>query len=78
MNYVDEEAVRPWQKLERKLEITDSFRYLSPRKLAYTYTHTNKISRSRIDRVYISGNLLTKLEKIRNETSNDFEINGGF
>ena len=70
MNYEDEEAVRPWQKLERKLEITDSFRYLSPRKLAYTYTHTNKISRSRIDRVYISGNLLTKLEKISNETSN--------
>ena len=69
MNYVDEEAVEPWQELERNLEISDSFRYLSPRKLIYTYTHTNKISRSRIDRVYLSRNLLTRLEKICYETS---------
>ena len=69
MNYVDEEAVEPWQELERNLEISDSFRYLSPRKLIYTYSHTNKISRSRIDRAYLSRNLLTKLEKICYETS---------
>ena len=69
LNPIDEGAREPWQKLENKLDISDSFRYLNPRRLIYTYTHTNKKSRSRIDRIYLSCNLLPRIEKIRYENS---------
>ena len=42
---------------------------MNPRRLIYTYTHTNKKSRSRIDRIYLSRNLLSRIEKIGYDNS---------
>ena len=69
LNPIDDGAREPWQKLEDKLDIADSFRYLNPRRLIYTYTHTNKKSRSRIDRIYLSRDLLSRIEKIGYDNS---------
>ena len=54
LNSVDELAGDSWKSLEASLELADSFRVNNPSKIAYSYTHTNKVSRSRIDRIFVS------------------------
>ena len=43
-----------WQKLEVSVGLLDSFRVTNPKRRVYSNTHTNRISRSRIDRIYLS------------------------
>ena len=53
LNSIDELAGDSWKNLEASLDIADSFRVNNPSKIAYSYTHTNKVSRSRLDRFYV-------------------------
>ena len=61
LNNVDEIARDSWNSLEESLEIVDSFRVNNPSELAYTYTHTNKISMSRIDRIFVPTSISSKI-----------------
>ena len=48
--------------VETSLEIIDSFHVNNPKKILYSYTHTNTISRSRIDKIFISLSIAPRIE----------------
>ena len=49
--------LKHWEKLEIDLGLVDSFRITSPKRRLYTFSHSNGKSKSRIDRIYLSGDL---------------------
>ena len=69
LNRIDESASEVWKDLEIRLDITDSFRANNPQKRAYSYTHTNRKSRSRIDRIFIPVSQAHKIERLNFEAS---------
>lgn len=65
-----------WNKLEIQLGMMDSFRVTNPKRRFYTYTHTNGISKARLDRIYVSNDLLGLIEstKMENAFESDHRI----
>ena len=50
-----------WQSLETNLGLVDSFRITNPKRRLYTFWHSNGKSKSRIDRIYLTGDLQGKI-----------------
>ena len=69
LNSVDDLASVAWKNFEASLDISDSFRVNNPSKIAYSYTHTNKVSRSRIDRIFVPTSITSRLVKHTFEAS---------
>ena len=69
LNAIDNAALKPWTELEDECNLLDSFRITNPKRIMYTYTHTDKKSKSRLDRMYISTDLASKVEASNFETS---------
>jgi len=69
LNRIDECALDLWKDLEMMLEITDSFRSNYPHKLSYSYTHTNRKSLSRIDRIFVPASKVNKIERHKFEST---------
>ena len=57
----DKMYLKHWEKLEVDLGLVDSFRITNPKRRLYTFSHTNGTSKSRIDRLYLSGDLQGKV-----------------
>ena len=62
LNGIDNAALQPWTELEDECNLLDSFRVTCPKRRIYTYSHTDKKSKSRLDRIYVSADLATKVE----------------
>ena len=58
----DKMYTKDWLKLEIDLGLVDAFRVTNPKRRLYTFTHTNGKSKSRIDRMYLSGDVQGKIE----------------
>ena len=57
LNAIDNAALQPWIELEDECNLLDSFRITNPKRIMYTYTHTDKKAKSRLDRMYVSTDL---------------------
>ena len=62
LNVIDNAALQVWSDLEEECVLLDSFRVTSPKRIIYTYSHTDKKSKSRLDRIYVTADLATKVE----------------
>lgn len=60
-----------WENLQIKFNLLDAFRILSPKRRLYTFSQTGGNSKSRIDRIYISGDLSGRVEKTIFENNKD-------
>ena len=69
LNSTDLSASNHWLSLENSLGIKDCFRITNPKRVLYTYTHTNGRSKSRIDRIYATNDILCKIEASNFELS---------
>ena len=69
LNVIDNAALQPWSELEDECNLLDSFRVTCPNRIIYTYSHTDKKSKSRLDRIYVSADMATKVEATNFETS---------
>ena len=69
LNGIDNAALKSWQDLEDECSLLDSFRITSPKRIIYTYSHTDRKSKSRLDRIYIGADLATKVEATNFDTS---------
>ena len=58
---VDSNYRHEWGKLQLDFGLVDSFRVTNPKRRFYTYTHTNGTSRARLDRIYLSKDLIGKI-----------------
>ena len=58
---VDNNYRHEWGKIQLELELIDCFRVTNPKRRYYTYTHTNGTSRARLDRIYVSKDLVGKI-----------------
>ena len=54
MNQMDRTLSSPWVELTNKLDITDPFRENNPKRRMFSYIHTQRKAKSRIDRVYVN------------------------
>ena len=50
----DKQILGEWNDVKHDFDLVDTFRVVNPLCRRYTFTHANKRSRSRIDRVYIT------------------------
>jgi exonuclease III len=69
LNAIDNAALQPWTELEDECNLLDSFRITNPKRILYTYTHTDKKAKSRLDRMYVSTDLASKIEASHFDTS---------
>ena len=69
LNPVDNEYKDTMLKLETKIQIIDSYRHTNPNRRQYTFTATDKKSRSRIDRIYVPIDVIGKIRSTTFETS---------
>ena len=68
---VDNNYRQEWAKFQLNIGLIDAFRVTSPKKRQYTYLHTNGTSRARLDRIYVSEELVSKIAS--NTTEHAFE-----
>ena len=59
-----------WNTFEIKNDLMDCFRNLYTKRRLYTFSQTGGKSKSRIDRLYLSSNLIGKIQKVNFETIN--------
>jgi len=69
INGIDNAALQPWADLEDECNLLDSFRVTCPKRRIYTYSHTDKKSKSRLDRIYVSADMATKVDATNFDTS---------
>ena len=69
LNSIDNAALQPWTDLEDECSLLDSFRVTCPKRIIYTYSHTDRKSKSRLDRIYVSADMATKVEATNFDTS---------
>ena len=50
----DRQVLFDWNKITTDFDLVDTFRILNPLSRRYSFTHQNKKSRSRIDRIYVT------------------------
>ena len=50
----DRQVLFDWNKIKTDFDLVDTFRILNPLSRRYSFTHQNKKSRSRIDRIYVT------------------------
>jgi len=69
-----------WDNFQIKNDLIDVFRYLYPKRRIYSYNHTDGKSKSRIDRLYVTSNLIAKFHMIKFENTNvsDHKIKKAF
>ena len=60
-----------WNILEIKHDLLDSFRKLNPTRRLYTFSQTGGNSRSRLDRIYFSSNIIGRVQKITFENNQE-------
>ena len=58
---VDNNYRHEWGKCQLENGLVDGFRVTNPKRRFYTYTHTNHTSRARLDRIYVSKDLMGKI-----------------
>ena len=56
-----------WEKIEIKFNLIDIFRHNYPKRRLYTFSQLGGTSKSRIDRFYISAELVGRISKIKYE-----------
>ena len=69
LNGIDNAALQLWSDLEDECNLLDSFRVTCPKRRIYTYSHTDKKSKSRLDRIYVSADMATKVDATNFDTS---------
>ena len=69
LNTIDNAAVKNWTEIEKECDLVDSFRITNPKRILYTYSHTDSKSKSRIDRIYVSEEFSTKIEATNFEST---------
>ena len=62
LNSIDNLACPPFLELQEKIDLIDTFRITNPKRRLYTYYHTDRKSKSRIDRIYIDVELSSRVE----------------
>lgn len=62
LNSIDHSASTYWVSLENSLGLKDCFRITNPKRILYTYSHTDGRSKSRIDRIYATEDILCRIE----------------
>ena len=50
----DRQVLFDWNKVKTDFELVDTFKILNPLSRIYSFTHQNKKSRSRIERIYVT------------------------
>ena len=60
-----------WINFETKHNLLDSFRNLYPNRRLYTFSQSGSNSKSRIDRVYFSSNMIGRVQKITFENNQE-------
>ena len=60
-----------WGKCQLDLGLIDAFRVTNPKRRCYTYTHTNGTSKARLDRIYVSNDLVGKIINNKIELANE-------
>ena len=69
LNSIDHGAATHWIEVENEFCIKDCFRITNPKRILYTYSHTDGRSKSRIDRMYATDDILCRIEASNFETS---------
>ena len=62
---------KQWEHLEVKHNLIDAFRKLYPKRRLYTFSETRGNSKSRIDRLYLSSNIIGRVQKIIYENNQE-------
>ena len=62
LNSIDNLATPYFTELQERTGIIDSFRLTNPKRRLYTYYHTDRRSKSRIDRIYLNVELSSRVE----------------
>ena len=70
LNSIDNLATPFFIELQEKIGIIDSFRITNPKRRLYTYYHTDRKSKSRIDRIYIDTEMSLRVEATHFEFTN--------
>ena len=60
-----------WEKIEIKYNLIDIFRHNYPKRRLYTFSQLGGTSKSRIDRFYISAELVGRISKIKYENNTE-------
>ena len=68
---IDKAYKNEWESLEINIGLIDSFRVTNLKRRLYTYTHTNGVSKSRLDRIYISKDLSGKVISTNTEYASE-------